>query len=82
MYPAEYTWIKNPTPVMINNMIDERGSTRNAMSAEKPAVEIQLIRVTEKNRPSDGALTSCVNKIMEAKKESNTVPQAIYLEVL
>jgi hypothetical protein len=30
-------------------MIDESGSTRKAMSAEKPAVEIQLISVNEKD---------------------------------
>ena len=41
----EYKWIKNPTPVIINNMIEESGSTKNAMFTLKSPVEIHSNKV-------------------------------------
>src|SRR6185436_2774480 len=70
MYPIEYTWIRNPTPVITSSITLERRSTTSETSTEKAPAEIQCqaglsstpvsgmprsAPQAEKARPSDAA---------------------------
>jgi hypothetical protein len=46
MYPIEYTWMRNPTPVIIRSISEESGSIRKLMVALKLPALIQSNRVT------------------------------------
>jgi hypothetical protein len=81
MYPTEYTWIKNPIPVTMSNIIALNGSTRNEKGITKLPALIQSNRGMTKLDEAEGDnLVPAYNspKIPQlTMNEANTVRQPI-----
>jgi len=73
----EYTWIKNPTPVMMSKNKDESGSTRKLIEAENLPAAIQLNNVTDIERSASEAPSKVLKSAIETMKDNNTEPQAM-----
>ena len=62
MYPIEYKWIKNPTPVMISTQISESGSSSNPKSKPRQPRKQVLVRAR-----------SCAPLLCVASPQASTV---------
>ena len=76
MYPIEYAWIRNPTPVTTSNMITESGSTRIETCDWNCPAETQCQPVESSTRCPGLRRSSDTSATQDATKPARIAPEA------
>jgi hypothetical protein len=75
MYPIEYKWISDPTPVTTINMITDKRSIRNENGIERSPTEIQSNNTTRSG--TDPSCATSPNITADTINDKNTISVAI-----